>query len=142
MVESKQDKIFNTKVIPIMNKVRNDLQNKLANELRSNSNSFAGLMAAAAEPDGGMASMQAQNDTLKYTGKWTSKTTEDYIAMVKKELKRQHITVNASMEQKMIDKMIKDKHRNHPSTTSCERLPPVPSSIYRRKSQNRHWSKR
>lgn len=109
MVESKQDKIFNTKVIPIMNKVRNDLQNKLANELRSNSNSFAGLMAAAAGPDGGMASMQAQNDTLKYTGKWTSKTTEDYIAMVKKELKRQHITVNASMEQKMIDKMIKDK---------------------------------
>lgn len=109
MVESKQDKIFNTKVIPIMNKVRNDLQNKLADELRSNSNSFAGLMAAAAGPDGGMASMQAQDDTLKYTGKWTSKTTEDYIAMVKKELKRQHITVNASMEQKMIDKMIKDK---------------------------------
>ena len=109
MVESKQDKIFNTKVIPIMNKVRNDLQNKLADELWSNSNSFAGLMAAAAGPDGGMASMQAQNDTLKYTGKWTSKTTEDYIAMVKKELKRQHITVNASMEQKMIDKMIKDK---------------------------------
>ena len=109
MVESKQDKIFNTKVIPIMNKVQNDLQNKLADELRSNSNSFAGLMAAAAGPDGGMASMQAQNDTLKYTGKWTSKTTEDYIAMVKKELKRQHITVNASMEQKMIDKMIKDK---------------------------------
>mgnify|MGYP004563350027 FL=1 len=109
MVESKQDKIFNTKVIPIMNKVRNDLQIKLADELRSNSSSFAGLMAAAAGPDGGMASMQAQNDTLKYTGKWTSKTTEDYIAMVKKELKRQHITVNASMEQKMIDKMIKDK---------------------------------
>lgn len=109
MVESKQDKIFNTKVIPIMNKVRNDLQNKLADELRSNSNSFACLMAAAAGPDGGMASMQAQNDTLKYTGKWTSKTTEDYIAMIKKELKRQHITVNASMEQKMIDKMIKDK---------------------------------
>ena len=109
MVESKQDKIFNTKVIPIMNKVRNDLQNKLADELRSNSNSFAGLMAAAAGPDGGMASMQAQNDTLKYTGKWTSKTTEDYIATVKKELKRQHITVNAAMEQKMIDKMIKDK---------------------------------
>lgn len=69
MVESKQDKIFNTKVIPIMNKVRNDLQSKLADELRSNSNSFAGLMAAAAGPDGGMASMQAQNDTLKYTGK-------------------------------------------------------------------------
>lgn len=109
MAESGQDKIFRTKVIPIMNKVRSDLQNKQADELREHSTSFAGLMAAAVGPDGGMTSIQAHNDTLRYTGKWTSKTTEDYIEMVKKELKRQHIIVNAAMEQKMIDKMIKDK---------------------------------
>lgn len=109
MAETAQDKIFRTKVIPIMNKVRNDLQSKQADELRAHSTSFAGLMAGAAGPDGGMTSIQAHNDTLRYTGKWTSKTTEDYIEMVKKELKRQHITVNAAMEQKMIDKMIKDK---------------------------------
>lgn len=109
MAESEQDKILRTKVIPIMNKVRNDLQNKQADELRAHSNSFAGLLAGAAGPDGGMASMQAHNGTLRYTGKWTSKTTEDYIEMVKKEMKQQHITVNAAMEQKMIDKMIQNK---------------------------------
>ena len=109
MAESQQDKIFRIKVIPIMNKVRSDLQSKQADELREHSTSFAGLMAAAAGPDGGMTSIQAHNDTLRYTGKWTSKTTEDYIEMVKKELKRQHTTVNAAMEQKMINKMIKDK---------------------------------
>ena len=109
MAETAQDKIFRTKVIPVMNKVRDDLQSKQADELRAHSTSFAGLMAGAAGPDGGMTSIQAHNDTLRYTGKWTSKTTEYYIEMVKKELKRQHITVNAAMEQKMIDKMIKDK---------------------------------
>ena len=92
-----------------MNKVRDDLKSKQADELRAHSTSFAGLMAGPAGPDGGMSSIQAHNDTLRYTGKWTSKTTEDYIEMVKKELKRQHITVNTAMEQKMIDKMIKDK---------------------------------
>ena len=72
MVESKQDKIFNTKVIPIMNKVRNDLQNKLANELRSNSNSFAGLKATEAGPDGGMASMKTQNAKLQHKSNRTA----------------------------------------------------------------------
>lgn len=109
MAETAQDKIFRTKVIPIMNKVRDNLQSKQTDELRAHSTSFAGLMAGTVGPDGGMTSIQAHNDTLRYTGKWTSKTTEDYIEMVKKELKRQHITVNAAMEQKMIDKMIKDK---------------------------------
>ena len=85
MVESKQDKIFNTKVIPIMNKVRNDLQNKLADELRSNSNSFAGLMAAAAGPDGGMA--EALATALMVAGKdgatwFEKKEFADYWAFV------------------------------------------------------------
>ena len=118
MAETAQDKIFRTKVIPIMNKVRNDLQSKQADELRAHSTSFAGLMAGAAGPDGGMSSIQAHNDTLRYTGKWTSKTTEDYIEMVKKELKRQHITVNAAMEQKMIDKMPSIKKLPGNQTTS------------------------
>ena len=109
MSESEQDKIFKTKVIPIMNKVRNDLQNKQADEYRKHSTSFAGLMAGAVGPDGGMASTQAFNGTLRYTGEWNSKTTEDYIEMVKKELNRQHIKVDAAMERKMIDKMVNDK---------------------------------
>lgn len=102
------DKIFKDKVIPIMNKVKADLQSKMADEMEAHSRSLPGLLVGAAGPDGGMSAIQSYNDTLKYTGKWNSKTTEDYIEMVKKELKKQHITVDAAMEKKMIDKMIKD----------------------------------
>jgi len=108
MSTANSDKIFNSKVIPIMNKVRADLQSKMADEMEAHSMSMAGIFAGAAGPDGGMASMDAHRDTLKVTGKWNSKTTEDYIEMVKTELKKQHIAVDATMEKKMIDKMIKD----------------------------------
>ena len=103
-----RDKIFNDKVIPIMDKVRVDLQSKMADELEKHTTSFSGLLVGAAGPDGGAAAMDAYRDTIKVTGKWNSKTTEDYIAMVKAELRKQHITVDASMEKKMIDKMVKD----------------------------------
>ncbi len=109
MAESEQDILFKMKVIPIMSKVREDLQNKQSQELREHSSSFAGIMSGAVGPDGGMAAMQAFNDTLRYTGEWNSKTTEDYIEMVKSELHRQQIAVDADMEKKMIDKMIEDK---------------------------------
>ena len=102
------DKIFKDKVIPIMNKVRADLNSKIADEIEAHDRSLPGLLVGAAGPDGGMSAMASYRDTLKVTGKWSSKTTEDYIAMVKKELKKQHITVDAAMEKKMIDKMIKD----------------------------------
>ena len=91
-----------------MNKVRADLNSKIADEIEAHDRSLPGLLVGAAGPDGGMSAMAAYRDTLKVTGKWSSKTTEDYIEMVKKELKKQHINVDATMEKKMIDKMIKD----------------------------------
>ena len=109
MAESEQDKIFRTKVIPIMDNVRDRLLRNQADEFREHSFSFGSLMAGAIGPDGGMAATQSYNDRLRYTGKWNSKTTEDYIEMVKKELKLVGVTVDAAMEKKMIDKMIKDK---------------------------------
>lgn len=109
MAESEQDRIFRTKVLPIMDNVRERLQRNQADEFRKHSFSFGSLMAGAIGPDGGMAATQSYNDTLRYTGEWNSKTTEDYIEMVKKELKLAGITVDAAMEKKMIDKMIKDK---------------------------------
>lgn len=66
-------------------------------------------MASTIGPDGGMSARQTQMQSLRYTGEWNSKTAEDYIKMVKKELQRQHITVDSAMEKKMIDKMIQDK---------------------------------
>ena len=92
-----------------MDNVRDRLLRNQADEFREHSFSFGNLMAGAIGPDGGMAATQSYNDRLRYTGKWNSKTTEDYIEMVKKELKLVGVTVDAAMEKKMIDKMIKDK---------------------------------
>lgn len=109
MAETNTDKLFNSKVLPIMNKVMNDLRSKQVAELQKHINSPAYLMAAAAGPDGGMAAQQASIDSLRYNGKWNSKHTEDYIQMVKDELKKQKIAVTPEIEKKMIDKMIKDQ---------------------------------
>lgn len=92
-----------------MDNVRDRLLRNQADEFRKHSFSFGSLMVGAIGPDGGMAATQSYNDRLRYTGKWNSKTTEDYIEMVKKELKLVGVTVDAAMEKKMIDKMIKDK---------------------------------
>lgn len=92
-----------------MDNVRDRLLRNQADEFREHSFFFGSLMAGAIGPDGGMAATQSYNDRLRYTGKWNSKTTEDYIEMVKKELKLVGVTVDAAMEKKMIDKMIKDK---------------------------------
>ena len=99
--------IFTTKVKPIMDKVYADLQSKRADEFEEKSTSLPGLFAGAAGPDGGMSAMAAYDNTIRTTGNWNSKTTEDYIDMVKKELKKQHINVDAVMEKKMVDYLIK-----------------------------------
>lgn len=107
MAETKE--IFRTKVEPIMNQVRAELQERQTDELREHTFSLRGLMAGMAGPDGGMTAMAAHNDTLRHTGEWNSKTTEDYIELVKTELMRQHIEVTPDMERLMIDKMVKDR---------------------------------
>ena len=95
MSSKPSEDIFSKKVIPIMNKVRDDLQGKRANEMEKHSLSLAAT--------------QSFNESLYYTGKWNSKTVEDYVEMVKAELKKQHITVTPEIEKKMIDKMVKDQ---------------------------------
>lgn len=97
---------FSSVVVPIMDKVRDDLNSKKAEEYDRHANSFGVLLASAAGPDGGMAASQAYNGTIYYIGEWKTKTAEDYIDMVKAELKKKGIQVDAVMEKKMIDHMI------------------------------------
>lgn len=92
-----------------MDKVRDDLSQKQADEIRKHQTSLGSLFAGAAGPDGGMASMDAYNDTIYYIGKWNSKTVDDYIAMVKTELKKRNIVVDATMEKRMIDHLIQQR---------------------------------
>jgi len=109
MAESANEKLFRTKVLPNMDKVMTDLRRKQIEEIGRHTSSLPYILAGAAGPDGGMAAQAASLDTLRYTGKWNSKHTEDYIKMVKDELNRQKITVTPEIEKMMIDKMIKDE---------------------------------
>ena len=92
-----------------MDKVMRDLRLKQSEEIAIHTSSLPYIMAGAAGPDGGISAQAASLDSLRYTGKWNSKHTEDYIQMVKDELKKQHITVTPAIEKMMIEKMIKDQ---------------------------------
>ena len=109
MAESANERLFRTKVLPIMDKVMADLRHKQFEEIGRHTSSLSYIMAGAAGPDGGMSAQAASLDSLRYTGKWNSKHTEDYIKMVKDELKKQKINVTPEIEKMMIDKMIKDE---------------------------------
>lgn len=109
MAESSNEKLFRTKVQPIMDKVMADLRHKQLEEIGRHTSSLSYILAGAAGPDGGMSAQAASLDSLRYTGKWNSKHTEDYINMVKDELKKQHIKVTPEIEKMMINKMIKDE---------------------------------
>ena len=102
METSRQPDIFTTRVVPIMNKVRDELNRLKAEEsARHNASyrlkaeesarhnaSYRMLMAGAAGPDGGMAAMDCYRSQVNYTGKWNTKTVEDYISQVEHEDRR------------------------------------------------------
>lgn len=97
---------FTATVVPVMDKVRDTLNSRRADELHRHVNSARSALAAAAGPDGGMTSMSLYNDQVNYIGQWNSKTVDDYVAMVKAELRKRNITVDASMEKRMIDHLV------------------------------------
>ena len=107
MADSKD--IFTTKVVPIMDRVRDNLNSKMADEYRSHSTSMGAMMAGAAGPDGGMSAMAAYDQRVFYIGEWSSKNVEDYIEMVKAELKKNGIAVDSVMEKKMVDHLVRQQ---------------------------------
>ncbi len=74
---------FSCHIAPIMKSTQAYLNNRQAEEMREYSTSFAGMMSS-------MASAHIPGadpyQTLKVTGEWNSKTTEDYIVMCKDKL--------------------------------------------------------
>ena len=100
---------FTTKVEPIMDRVMQDLRSRQAEETRRFMRSPAYILSGISGPDGGMASQAIALDSLKVTGEWNSKTVEDYVEMVKAELRKEGITVTPQLEEMMIDKMARDQ---------------------------------
>ena len=92
-----------------MERVQKELRQKQLEEYGRHCSSWQSILASAAGPDGGMAASAAYNDTIYITGEWNSKTVEDYIDMVKVELKKNSIQVDAVLEKKMIDHLIQQQ---------------------------------
>ena len=91
--------VFASKVVPIMDKVADELSRKQNEELSSISPlAFASTIPAA--------SLNMRTEFVRRYGEWNSKTTEDYLKMVMEELKRKHIKVDAVLEEKMVNYLI------------------------------------
>ena len=97
---------FQTRIVPIMDKVRDELCRLRADEQSLHNSSLSVLFAGAAGPDGGMSSMDVAKEKVRQLGKWNRKTVDDYINMVKAELAKEHIKVDAVTEKKMVDYLI------------------------------------
>ena len=99
---------FDSRIVPVMDRVLQELRSRQAEEVRRYMRSPAYILSGVSGPDGGMASQAVALDSLKITGEWNSKTVEDYVEMVKVELGREGITVTPELEEMMIDKMARD----------------------------------
>lgn len=79
-IERLMDSYFACHLVPVMGRVQQDLSKKQVDEMRAYSSSAAGILRS-------MASANMPGDdpyaTLRITGEWNSKTTEDYVAMCK-----------------------------------------------------------
>ena len=100
---------FEQRVVPVMDRVRDDLRRRQAEEVRRYMRSPSYLFAGGVGPDGGMGAQAVALDSLNVIGEWNSKTVEDYIGMVKDELGKEHIDVTPEIEGMMIDKMVRDQ---------------------------------
>ena len=100
--------LFTTRIEPVMDRVRGDLARRQADEARRFLRSPVNLLGGVG-PDGGMGAQAVALDSLKVTGQWNSKTVEDYVEMVREELRKEGITVTPELEEMMLDKMVRDE---------------------------------
>ena len=75
---------FNAQLSPIMRNVQNDLNKKQIKEYAEYQTSFAGMLRSASNTMAGR--MDDSYEFVKLTGKWNSKTTEDYVEMCRKNI--------------------------------------------------------
>ena len=77
---------FSRNIAPIMTSVKSDLQEKQVNEVASYQNSSRGILGSLADASHMVPGIDTSATTLKVIGKWNSKTTDDYLDMVRKEI--------------------------------------------------------
>lgn len=77
---------FRLHLSPVMTSVQRDLQQKQIQEIAEYKSSTAGILDAMAEASRLTPGMDTTLQKLQLTGKWNSKTTDDYLDMVRKEI--------------------------------------------------------
>lgn len=77
-LEVLMEKYFHQHIAPVMKETRSYLVQKQGEEMREYTTSVAGILSSMASAH---MPMSSPYDTLKVTGEWNSKTTEDYVAM-------------------------------------------------------------
>ena len=78
------ERYFNSRLYPVMSKVKDELAEKQVQELENYQNSTAGMLRSMA---GSMHNLHDDSlNMLKLTGEWNSKTTEEYIEMCRKDI--------------------------------------------------------
>ena len=82
-LELLMDKYFHQHIAPVMKETNSYLVQKQGEEMREYATSAAGILSSMAS-----AHMPMSNpyDTLKVTGEWNSKTTEDYVSMCRERI--------------------------------------------------------
>lgn len=110
---------FNCYLAPVMQETKSYLTEKQGQEMKEYSTSLGGIlsmMASAGQP------LSDPYQTLKVTGEWNSKTTEDYIAMCKERIlaseEIQHDL--ACIAGQWRDTVVKEIGRKHYDTLSKE----------------------
>ena len=78
------ERYFNSRLYPVMCKVKDELAEKQVQELENYQNSTTGILRSLA---GSMHNLHDDSlNMVKLTGEWNSKTTEDYIEMCRKDI--------------------------------------------------------
>lgn len=78
------ERYFNSRLYPVMCKVKDELAEKQVQELENYQNSTTGILRSLV---GSMHNLHDDSlNMVKLTGEWNSKTTEDYIEMCRKEI--------------------------------------------------------
>ena len=78
------ERYFNSRLYPVMCKVKDDLTEKQVQELENYQNSTTGMLRSLA---GSMHNLHDDSlNMVRLTGEWNSRTTEDYIEMCRKDI--------------------------------------------------------
>ena len=80
------DKYFQANLAPVMERIQSDLNHKQLEEYARYQSSFAGVMRSMADASHAIPGVNTTMAHVQATGKWNSKTVEDYLAMCQKDI--------------------------------------------------------